>query len=117
MAKKTKMAERSNASYFRKLISKQNARARGAVVDELDKMMTFVLAELNKNVGSILRHYNKVDTLKPRLFNAALNLMLHGELKTSATAAGTEALIKFVEAKKSKEALKKEKKATAAVEA
>ena len=108
MAKKTKAMERSNASYFRKMIVKQNARARSAVVEELDKMMTFVLCEMNKNVGSIARHYSKVDTLKPKLFHAAFDAMLHGELKNSATSAGTEALIRFVEAKNPKVVVKRE---------
>ena len=115
----SKSKERSNLIYMQKLIKKSNTTARGAVQEELNSMLMFLMNNLNSSMGSILEHYvKKGDTLKSKVVQAALQATLSGELRELACNAGTEALAEFIESNKQKnaDAAEKKKKKKKAVE-
>lgn len=109
--KKKKMLERSNLLYIKKLVKKSGASARGAVHNELNSMLTYVLTELTHNMNSITSCYSKKEeTIKPKVVSAALSGLLYGELKTGACSSAQRSLAKF----KTKAATKASKKSVSA---
>lgn len=102
-SKSKKVKDRGYASFFPKLAKKLGAAAKGDVHRELDKMFTFVLKSVTDAGQVILNEYaTKEDTVKPKVLQAALAVLLHGELKTNAIQAGVAAEVARVEKVKSK---------------
>lgn len=87
---KQKPKDRGFQSYFPKMCKKQAAGARSEVHRELEKMLYFALDVVIKNGHTVLE-YTKDDTVKPKIIQAALSTLLHGELKTNAIGAGVAA--------------------------
>jgi len=107
MAKK-RIKDRGFVSYFPKLAKKADAAARADVHSELEKMLSFVLKGVTDAGATIMGEYDtKSDTVRPKLMQAALMTLLHGDLKSSAMQAGAEAVAsKFKKSKKAGEAEK-----------
>ena len=115
MAKKSskakKIKERSNVSYIQKIIKSAKTSARGAVHEELNAMMAYVIGNLNCTMGSIFDNYAKTgDTLKSKVVQSALQVTLSGELRDAACNAGAVALAEFIEKNKEKSTKAAEKK-------
>jgi hypothetical protein len=105
-AKKVSVKERSNINFVKKLIGKHGVAARGIVVDDLDKMLTFSLAQITDAMASISSNYSKKEgTIKPKVAQGALLALLGGGLRKRASEAGAGKLLEF--------ATQNEKKATA----
>jgi hypothetical protein len=102
---KKKTPERSNVSYMHKLVKKSGTSARGSVTNELNKMLTFLIENMNGNMATVLNRYaKKDDTVKAKLVQAAMKVMLTEDLRDDACEAGAAALVRFLEANKLKSA-------------
>ena len=113
--KHTKLDERSNVIYFSKLLKKSKTSARSDVSRELNLMMTFLMKRLTADMTSIVTNYTKKEgTIRPKLVQSALQVMLAGDLRTDACDAGAATLLDFMNSTKEKG--KKEKSAEVSVE-
>ena len=83
-------------AYFARLAKKMNMSTTGAVNEELDKMLRFVIQEFGATAMIILKNYVKKDTVKPNMAYTTLNAMLTGDLRTDVLAAGSTKLVAFL---------------------
>ena len=111
--KHTKLDERSNVMYFSKLLKKSKSSARSEVSRELNLMLSFLMKKLTEDMTSIVTNYTKKEgTIRPKLVQSALQVMLAGELRTDACDAGAATLQAFMNSTK----VKKGKSAEVSVE-
>lgn len=107
--------ERSNLGYMNKIVKKCGTSSRGVVNVELNCMLTFLLGALTDSMSAIMTQYTKKDcTVKPKVAQAAFQLLLHDDLRASVCDAGATALVKHLTTQREKGDAQKAKKAAAA---
>ena len=115
---KKKKQQRTNRIFFQKLLKHHGVSAKGDVVDELERMSMFLVDEAIKTSKTITARYTKkVETVKPKLLQAAFQVMLRGDCRNAACESAASAVVDYVEAKRLAAEAATAKKAAPAVSA
>lgn len=86
-------AERSSSLYMKKSIKKNKlGSARSEVVMELENLTDFFLERTVDAMKEISQKYIKGNTIRPNVAQAALRVLLRGELRETVCAKADEAL-------------------------
>ena len=117
MGKALKVKDRKMNSFMHKLAKSVGTATSSAVDVELDRMVKFALDKVLAAAGIICEDYAKQgETIKPNLLKAALECVLHGDLKENTLEASASGAVAFAEMKKSG-GIRKAKKHKKAAEA
>jgi hypothetical protein len=99
--KKKAPSDRSNVVHVARVLKRHKTVIRGDVTDDLERVVEFVTMRIARTVATNSRLYAKsIDTIKPRAVHAALELLLHGELREQTLDFASDVLGEFQKAKR-----------------